>query len=88
MSKDALQTTLQELQLELDKLHFDNEEHRDSVDRNLVALETKLREEGFMSGDEYLIHEIKESLSEFEEHHPKVTELIGHISDLLAKMGL
>ena len=41
-----------------------------------------------MSGDEYLIHEIKDSLSEFEEHRPKVTELIGDTSDLLAKIGL
>jgi|TARA_B110000263_G_C15243917_1_gene480779 hypothetical protein len=88
MPKEALRTTLQELQIELEKLNFENQAHRDQVDRSILEIETKLRDESFMSGDEFLVRRLEESLQEFEEHHPKVTELVGHISDLLAKMGI
>ncbi len=88
MPKEALRTTLEELRIELDRIHFDQEEHRSRVDHSVTELEEKLREESFMSGDEYLANELKESLTEFEEHHPQLTVLIGRISDLLAKMGL
>ena len=88
MPREALKTTLQELQLELEKLNFENQAHRSEVDRSVAELEKKLRDESFMSGDEYLIHELRESLQSFEEHHPRLTELIGHMSDLLAKLGI
>ena len=88
MPKEELQRTLQELQLELDKVHFDVEDHRDQISESIVLLEGKLREERFMSGDEYLIHEIKEALQHFEETHPRITDLVGRMSDLLSKMGI
>ncbi|MDA1298602.1 MAG: DUF4404 family protein [Proteobacteria bacterium] len=88
MPKEALRTTLEELRIELDRLHFDQQAHRSRVDRSITELEERLRDESFMTGDEYLVNELQESLTEFEEQHPQLTVLIGRISDLLAKMGI
>lgn len=88
MPQEELQTTLQDLRLELDKLHFDNEAHRLQVNDAVYKLEEKLRDESFMSGDEFLVHELKEALLHFEESHPKLTGLVGRVSDLLSKMGI
>ncbi|MBT4161021.1 MAG: DUF4404 family protein [Gammaproteobacteria bacterium] len=88
MPQQELQTTLQELRLELDKLHFDHEAGRDSVNKSVAVLEEKLREESFMSGDEFLVHELSDALTHFEESHPQITDLLGRVSDLLSKMGI
>ena len=88
MPKEELRKTLQELQLELEKVHFDLVANRDQVTESIVLLEEKLREESFMSGDEYIAHEIKEALQNFEETHPRITDLVGRVSDLLSKMGI
>lgn len=88
MPKEALRKNLQQLQLELEKVHFEHETNREAVSRQVLELEGKLVDESFMSGDEYLLHELKEALEDFEEEHPQLTTLIGNISDLLAKMGI
>ena len=88
MPKQELHTTLQELRLELDKLHFEHEAGRESANQSVAALEEKLREESFMSGDEFLVHELRDTLTHFEETHPQITDLLGRISDLLSKMGI
>ena len=88
MPREELHTTLQELQLELDKVHFDNEANRENANQSLTLLEEKLREESYMSGDEYIINELKDGLQHFEETHPRITDLVGRVSDLLSKMGI
>jgi hypothetical protein len=92
MPEQELKTTLQALRLELDKVHFEHETSRQTVDDSIRVLEEKLREESFMSGDEYLVHELGEALShaveQFEENHPELTDLIGRLSDLINKMGI
>ena len=45
MPENPLRTTLEELQIELEKLHFDNEELKENVDRSVAALESKLLDE-------------------------------------------
>ena len=88
MPRKELRKTLQDLRFELDRLHFENEDHRDKANESVDALEEKLREESFMSGDEYLVHELGEALEHFEESHPQLTDLVNRISDLLAKIGI
>lgn len=88
MTEEKLRHTLQELQIELDKLHFDNETDRRNASQSIVQLEEKLREESFMSGDEYIVHELVEALEQFEESHPVLRELASRIADLLNKMGI
>ena len=41
MPREELHTTLQELQLELDKVHFDNEANRENANQSLTLLEEK-----------------------------------------------
>ena len=81
MPEQEIHHTLQELQLELEKAHFENDANRASVSQSVAALEEKLREESFMSGDEYLVHELAEALQHFEEDHPQITALVGRLSD-------
>ena len=88
MPKQELRKTLQELQIELEKINIDNDEHRDKINQSLADVEKKLRDESFMSGDEYIIHEVKESLEHFEEAHPNLTSIFTRITDLLAKIGI
>ncbi len=88
MPKEELYRTLQELRLELDKVHFDNESSRDSVSQSVTRLEDKLRQESLMSGDEFIVSELTEALQHFEETHPRITDLVGRVSDLLNKIGI
>ncbi len=88
MPAQELRKTLQELQIELEKLNFENDAHKDKVNQSLAEVEKKLRDESFMSGDEYVIHELKESLEHFEETHPNLTVIFSRITDLLAKIGI
>ena len=88
MPKEQLKGTLQDLRLKLQEAQFRHENSRDLAEQRLADLEEKLVEESFMSGDEYLVQELKEQLEEFEEDHPDITMLVGRISDLLAKMGI
>jgi len=46
------------------------------------------RPEVDMDGMGFLIESIKENIEEFEAQHPELTEMLGRISDLLARMGL
>ena len=88
MPREAFHKTLQEIQLELEGLDAELEGQRERIDSSVSELEKKLLEESFMSGDEYLVHELTEALEEFEEEHPRLTELVGRLSDLFAKMGI
>ena len=88
MPEQELRKTLQELQIELEKINFENEDHKNKVDQSLAELERKLRNESFMSGDEYVIHELKESLEHFEQTYPNLTSIFSRIADSLAKIGI
>lgn len=88
MPKEELKITLQDLRLELDKLHFENEAHRLRVNDSIYKLEEKLREESYMPADEFIVHELKDALLQFEESHPQITALVGRVFDLLGKMGI
>jgi len=84
---EEIHKTLQELRLALDKAHFDHSTD-EGVGEKMLLLEEKLREESLMSGDEYIVNELKEALQHFEETHPQITDVLGRLSDLLAKMGV
>ena len=88
MPRKALKGTLEELRRELEQAQFAHETHKDKAHQHLASLEDKLVQESFMTGDEYLVNELKELLEEFEEDHPQLTLLLGRVSDLLAKMGI
>ena len=41
-----------------------------------------------MSGDKFLLSKLKEVTEEYETTHPKMTNIVGRLSDLLARMGI
>jgi len=41
-----------------------------------------------MSGDKFLLSKLKELAEEYETNHPKMTNIVGRLSDLLARMGI
>lgn len=88
MPSKELKLTLDEIRLELEQAHFTQNSQKHKAHQYLASLEDKLLEESFMTGDEYLVHELKELLEEFEEDHPQLTLLLGRASDLLARMGI
>lgn len=40
------------------------------------------------SGDEYLLDRLRDQAEKFEINHPKLTDIVGRLSDLLARMGI
>ncbi len=85
---ESFRNQLAALQVALEAVHFENLEHRDRVSAPIAALEEKLLDESLMSGDEFLLHELRLALQEFEDDHPALTEIVGRMADLLAKIGL
>ncbi|TQV89855.1 DUF4404 family protein [Aliikangiella coralliicola] len=41
-----------------------------------------------MSGDQFLLTRLKDLAKDFEAEHPKFTNIVGRLSDLLARMGI
>lgn len=54
----------------------------DEIERQINAPEAD------MAGDDYLLTKLKEAAEEFETEHPKLTNIVGKLSDLLARMGI
>lgn len=40
------------------------------------------------NSDEFLLSKLKEQIEQFEIQHPAITEIVGRLSDLLARAGL
>lgn len=89
MDKQQMSQILYELRQELSE--------NKQLDRHQIQVTTALADEierkimdpkNLLSGDEFLLVKLKESAEEFEENHPKLTHIIGRLSDLLARMGV
>ena len=88
MPRAEIQKTLQSIRLELERMTIDQEDGRARIEESVRQLEEQLLDESRMTGDEYLLHELKESIEEFEESHPVLTDLVSRLSDLFAKIGI
>ena len=89
MNKDEMAEILFDLRKTL-KASDDLEHHQkqvmealaDEIERKITAPEAN------MSGDQYLLTKLKDAAKEFEADHPKLTAVVGRLSDLLARMGI
>lgn len=54
----------------------------DEIERKITAPDVD------MTGDQYLLTKLKDIAKEFEAEHPKLTNIVGRLSDLLARMGI
>ena len=89
MHKHEMTEILFELKNEL-KNNKQIEKHQRQV-MTLLAEEIALKvnePQVSMSGDKFLLTKLKEATEEFETTHPKMTNIVGRLSDLLARMGI
>jgi DNA-binding MarR family transcriptional regulator len=89
MHKHEMTTILFELKSELEN----NKEIEAHQRQTMAALaeEISIRvndPQESMSGDKFLLTKLKEITEEFEIAHPKMTNIVGRLSDLLARMGI
>ena len=66
------------------------EHHKRQVMEALAdEIETRIHDpEVDMNGDQFLLTRLKDATKEFEANHPKMTNIVGRLSDLLARMGI
>ena len=88
MEQQKLRELLETLHQELEQV--------DTVDKNTVAVLTKLREDisklvienvGATHENESLMERMREAVDHFEADHPKLSMTIQHVLDSLANMG-
>ena len=89
MDRQSMMAILHELRSELaENRNLDTHQRKvmealaEEVERRVDSPETKL------SGDEFLVSKLKSETENFKINHPKLTEILGRMSDLLARMGI
>jgi len=88
MNRQKMTSILKELEIELSSGELDDY-HQQKTQAFAERIQSKLEDgDDNLTGDEFFIKQIEESINKFEVKHPKLTEIIGRISDLLARSGI
>lgn len=89
MNRQEMSIILQELEAELTEESNLDDYHRQKtqalaeyVQKMLVTADDQL------TGDEFLMKKMRESIDDFEVNHPKITNIVGRVSDLLSRGGV
>lgn len=89
MNRQNMSDILQELEKELAEETNLDEYHRLKLQSLAEHIKNVLKQsDDQLTGDEFLIKKIKDSIDDFEVKHPKITDIIGRVSDLLSRGGL
>ena len=89
MNRQDMSNILQELESELSDENNLDEYHRHKVQALAEYIQKMLEKaDDQLTGDEFLIKKIRESIDDFEVNHPKITNIIGRVSDLLSRGGV
>ncbi len=89
MNRQDMSDVLQELQSELSKDDNLDEYHQQKTEALAEYIQTMLNQaDDQLTGDEFLLKTLKKSIEEFETNHPKITNIVGRVSDLLARAGI
>ena len=89
MNRQDMSDILQELESELSDENNLDEYHRQKVQALAEYIQKMLEKaDDQLTGDEFLIKKIRESIDDFEVNHPKITNIIGRVSDLLSRGGV
>jgi chaperonin cofactor prefoldin len=84
--KEKLSETLDSLRAEIDRLHTDDTESKERLEKLVQSLENKLEnpdDEG-----QSLQEGIKDSITHFEVSHPRITAILNDIMMALSNMGI
>ncbi len=89
MNKQQMSEILFELREALVKNEQIDAEQSQSMQTLAGEIESRINDpQALLSGDEFLLGRLKESAENFEVKHPELTEIIGRLSDVFARMGL
>jgi hypothetical protein len=91
MDNNKLRENLEELYLELLQLTSDEKSLQEKRDTLAARIQDSLAQEdlgGFQSSLSSLKELVEESLISFEVEHPKVTQMISRIENLLSSIGI
>ena len=89
MDKQQMTEILFELRQELSTNESIEPHQRQVMEALASEIETHVGDpQTRMSGDQFLLTRLKDAAEEFETNHPKLTNIVGRLSDLLARMGI
>jgi hypothetical protein len=89
MHKHEMTQILFELKNELESNELIEAHQRQTMTVLAEEIALKVNEpQASLSGDRYLLAKLKEITEEYETAHPVMTNIVGRLSDLLARMGI
>lgn len=89
MNRQEMSSILQELEAELSDDNNLDEYHRQKTQALAKYIQAMLeKSDDQLTGDEFLLKKMRESIDDFEVNHPKITNIIGRVSDLLSRGGV
>lgn len=89
MNQQQMKEILFELRKELAEDEDINSHHHQVMESLAQEIEARVFDpQTDLSGDQFLLTRLKEAAEEFETEHPKLTAIVGRLSDLLARMGI
>ena len=89
MERQQMEQVLVELNAQLSDDNNLDDYHRDRAMALSEHIQAVLNSrEDTLSGDQFLLKKLKDSIDEFEINHPQLTTVVGRVSDLLAGAGL
>lgn len=88
MNRQQMNSILKELEEQISSGNLDDY-HQQKTQAFAEKIQHKLKDgDDILSADEFFMKQIEESIDQFEVNHPKLTEIIGRISDLLSRSGI
>jgi len=85
MKRQEMSSILQELEKELSEENNLDHYHQQKTQALAEFIQQLLNNgDDKMTGDEFLVKKLKESIEEFEINHPKLTNIVGRVLDLLS----
>ena len=89
MDKQQMLEILAELKKELAQNSRLDQHQRQTMEALVEEINLRVSDpEVDMSSDKFLLSRLKSQTEEFEVNHPKLTNIIGRLSDLLARIGI
>ena len=85
MNRQEMSSILQELEKELsDEANLDDY-HRQKTQALAEYIQAMLEKgDDRLTGDQFLMKKIRETIDDFEVNHPKITNIVGRVSNLLS----
>ena len=85
MNRQDMSSILQELENELSEENNLDHYHQQKTQALAEYIQQMLKDgDDQLTGDEFLMKKLGESIEQFEIEHPKITQIVGKISDLLS----